>query len=582
MHMCSDLVPSTGEHVSLQPHGAQTSVTDSTAKAYLKGASHNVKALSKLLRELCQTQDPVKRQESALNLQREVTELKTLLSSGNLQVLASFVSCLGRLVVSIKDSPKPPNPSVLRTLTNAVDFLRQLTESGCDCRPVEKNPLRLMVVDDDAICRRAMALALSSGDLKLVVCENGVKALDALREEAFDTIFLDIMMPGINGLVVARTIRELPVNRETPIVFVTCLSDFKTRSESILSGGCDLVGKPVSPVEILVKAYTLALRKRLSTGELGGPAAPKAAARAVADAEHAAGKTVTCVGVLHVKHDGTIDTYDQDCFRLLGYSPAEVRGQHIEALFPPSLQTHPDALSRLLFETAQKPVDLHIQGRRKDASVVALNATFSAFFANKTSRMLFLKLANDSARSEVPAAAAEAADYAQPPAQQSIAEPVAPVAQYQTSNYTPPVLPEVTGRCMSTHDIEQDGLVKTVDDLEEKLRNASRALADAHAALKVEQDCRLVLEGQVNTLRNGPTPSRNNAPKQGAESDIIQNLQTQLILLSRELESERTKRKDLERQLEMLVTRRPEAPEGIPRDQRFNPGSIPEAEPRRS
>ena len=70
-------------------------------------------------------------------------------------------------------------------------------------------------------------------------------------------------MPGINGFDLCSKIRAFPLNKATPIIFVTSLSDFKSRAKSILSGASDLIAKPFLFVELALKVTTILLRKRL-------------------------------------------------------------------------------------------------------------------------------------------------------------------------------------------------------------------------------------------------------------------------------------------------------------------------------
>jgi DNA-binding response OmpR family regulator len=95
-------------------------------------------------------------------------------------------------------------------------------------------------------------------------------------------IFMDIQMPGIDGLTAAARIREIKRNETTPVVFVTVQSDFHTRAKSSLMGGTDLIAKPYLMFEITLKALMLAMRKRLQLAascerEVGGYARPPGA-----------------------------------------------------------------------------------------------------------------------------------------------------------------------------------------------------------------------------------------------------------------------------------------------------------------
>jgi two-component system sensor histidine kinase BarA len=93
--------------------------------------------------------------------------------------------------------------------------------------------------------------------------ESGEAALALAKEKMFDAVFMDVEMPGMDGFAACLRIRQTEANRDTPVVFVTGHSDFKARSQSTISGGCDLIAKPFLPAEVRVKALTFVMRGRL-------------------------------------------------------------------------------------------------------------------------------------------------------------------------------------------------------------------------------------------------------------------------------------------------------------------------------
>jgi CheY-like chemotaxis protein len=70
-------------------------------------------------------------------------------------------------------------------------------------------------------------------------------------------------MPGMDGLEFCRRVRQMPGYQHTPIIFVTSHSDFDLRVKSTLSGGQDLISKPIFPLELAVKSVTQALKSQL-------------------------------------------------------------------------------------------------------------------------------------------------------------------------------------------------------------------------------------------------------------------------------------------------------------------------------
>ena len=148
-------------------------------------------------------------------------------------------------------------------MAGGVDLLEDLCKPGLKADLLTNPPLRLLTVDDDLISRKAVALALRKALNQPDLAENGELALALANKQSYDVIFLDVQMPGMDGFELCAKIHETAPNRTTPVVFVTCQSDFDARAQSILSGGSDLIGKPFLTFEITVKALTLALRGRL-------------------------------------------------------------------------------------------------------------------------------------------------------------------------------------------------------------------------------------------------------------------------------------------------------------------------------
>ena len=101
--------------------------------------------------------------------------------------------------------------------------------------------------------------------------DDPVLALKVLAQNRFDLIFLDVDMPRIDGFELCKRIRGSVTNKTTPVVFVTVLSDFESRTRSTLSGGNDLIAKPFLLVELAAKALTLLVKGMLNAKEVRAP-----------------------------------------------------------------------------------------------------------------------------------------------------------------------------------------------------------------------------------------------------------------------------------------------------------------------
>jgi signal transduction histidine kinase/CheY-like chemotaxis protein len=118
---------------------------------------------------------------------------------------------------------------------------------------------RVLVVDDEPDIADLIAGQLAALDVRTEIVTSGEAALERLRQEHFDAVTLDILMPGLDGFDVLREIRADPQLRHTPIVFV---SVFSGRREL---AGEFVVGKPIDADELreVLGAAVLAGRSRV-------------------------------------------------------------------------------------------------------------------------------------------------------------------------------------------------------------------------------------------------------------------------------------------------------------------------------
>jgi len=178
--------------------------------------------------------------------------------------ITQMSDALEALLKELHEKPKTINASTLRTVASAIDFLGILFEPD---GPPSGNPIpeaNVLVVDDDAISRRAVAYSLEKAKLKSVTVEDPLQALQLLPETQFDLIFLDVDMPTMNGYELCAKVRTLPAYKNTPVVFVTSLNDFESRVNSSMSGGNDFIAKPFLFIELAVKALVYVVGARLA------------------------------------------------------------------------------------------------------------------------------------------------------------------------------------------------------------------------------------------------------------------------------------------------------------------------------
>jgi CheY-like chemotaxis protein len=245
------------------PFGVNSPTERNLVDGFFANTPRLIKELQRLLQEIGRSPSDGARRKLLADLHREVRTLKGEADRSELLPVWQLASALEGLLKQLIDRAGNITLSTLRTVNGGVDLLEDLCAPGLKADLLTNPPIRLLAVDDNLISRKALSLALKKALNPPDLAENGEAALALATEHAYDVIFLDVQMPGMDGFEVCTRIHETVPNSTTPVVFVTCLSDFEARAQSTLSGGSDLISKPFLTFEVTVKAITLALRGRL-------------------------------------------------------------------------------------------------------------------------------------------------------------------------------------------------------------------------------------------------------------------------------------------------------------------------------
>ena len=131
---------------------------------------------------------------------------------------------------------------------------------------------RILTVEDDERIRTAVKLALEDEGWDVIETATGEEALDAFEAEPADVVLIDIMLPGIDGFEVCRSIRKVG---DVPIVMVTARADTHDVVAGLEAGADDYMTKPFAPKEL--SARIRALLRRSRTGDDPGLAVPTSA-----------------------------------------------------------------------------------------------------------------------------------------------------------------------------------------------------------------------------------------------------------------------------------------------------------------
>ncbi|MGO8928895.1 MAG: response regulator [Limisphaerales bacterium] len=224
--------------------------------------------LRTLLSEISRAPDETARQTKLLESFQRVSTLRESAGLPEMFPIWQVVFALEGLLKRLATKPAGFSPSVVRTAAGALDLLERLCRQRVKPNLVTEPPVRLLAVDDNPISRCAMSLALTKLFNAPDLAPDGQAALALAGRQAYDVIFLDVEMPGMDGFELCAKIHETELNCTTPVVFVTCHSDFASRAKSTLNGGYDLLGKPFLVFELVLKAITLVLQVRLGQSVL--------------------------------------------------------------------------------------------------------------------------------------------------------------------------------------------------------------------------------------------------------------------------------------------------------------------------
>lgn len=118
--------------------------------------------------------------------------------------------------------------------------------------------LKILVVEDETAIRRFIKINLERQGFEVLDVESGEEGLDAFADFNPDIALLDVMLPGISGLEVAKRIRELDNN--VGIIMLTAKSQDVDKILGLESGADDYMTKPFNPTELILRITSLARR----------------------------------------------------------------------------------------------------------------------------------------------------------------------------------------------------------------------------------------------------------------------------------------------------------------------------------
>lgn len=120
--------------------------------------------------------------------------------------------------------------------------------------------MKILVVEDETDIRTLILFHLKNGGFETESAENGDEALDMLRNNKYDLIILDIMLPGTNGIDILKYIRYESRNKKLPVIITSALTEDVDIITALELGADDYMTKPFSPRVLLAKIKSVLRR----------------------------------------------------------------------------------------------------------------------------------------------------------------------------------------------------------------------------------------------------------------------------------------------------------------------------------
>ena len=118
---------------------------------------------------------------------------------------------------------------------------------------------RILTVEDDERIRTAVKMALEDEGWVVEEADSGEDALESFNRHPTDVVLIDIMLPGVDGFEVCRSIRR---QSDVPIVMVTARADTHDVVAGLEAGADDYLTKPFAPKELSARIRALLRRAR--------------------------------------------------------------------------------------------------------------------------------------------------------------------------------------------------------------------------------------------------------------------------------------------------------------------------------
>jgi twitching motility two-component system response regulator PilG len=126
------------------------------------------------------------------------------------------------------------------------------------------NNIKVLVVDDSNTIRRSAEILLSDSGYKVITATDGFDAMSKIVDNQPDIIFIDIVMPRVDGYCACRMIKKNPLFFMTPVIMLSSKDGVFDKAKGYMAGSEEYLTKPFTKEALLttIQRYTLRLNNR--------------------------------------------------------------------------------------------------------------------------------------------------------------------------------------------------------------------------------------------------------------------------------------------------------------------------------
>lgn len=233
-------------------------------ETFLKRAPDALNQLQTAFEEFSATTPGAESQTRLQELYRKLHAFSGVAGLAGLKRLGELCSSLETLIVELHEQPASDLPSPHRTIGRAIQFLREkFSALAALPEAATEHPVRILVVDDELMSRRAAAFALDLEGFEVATQEDGAASLELLQKRGFHLVIFDESLPGTSGSQMLARIRQGPPNEKTPAILVLGPAEFATRANEQLPANVAHIARPYPFAELAVTSLMLLLGHQL-------------------------------------------------------------------------------------------------------------------------------------------------------------------------------------------------------------------------------------------------------------------------------------------------------------------------------